>query len=75
MREYKFIASFGPGITVKAPDRACLFCDHCRDILWDYSHGPYLIFCDRHEDVTEEEGPQGNCPDFLEEEENNEGNG
>ena len=27
-------------------DTACVFCDHCTDIIFDYTHGPYLILCE-----------------------------
>ena len=27
------------------PDRCCLTCGHCTDVLYD-SHGPYLTFCE-----------------------------
>lgn len=68
MREYKCIDSIGPGVVVRAPEKACLFCEHCTDVFWDYTGGPYLMFCEKHEDVTEVDGPWGNCPDFQEEE-------
>lgn len=31
-------------------DKDCLFCDHCSDIFWDYSNGPYMIICDLGEE-------------------------
>ena len=34
------------GFEYKCPDTACVFCDHCTDIFYDYTHGPYLMFCD-----------------------------
>ena len=41
MKRYK-----GDGFSVLAPDESCLFCKHCTDFFWDYTHGPYLFFCD-----------------------------
>lgn len=29
-----------------APDNCCLFCRHCTDVFWDYTHGPYLFLGD-----------------------------
>ncbi len=66
MREYECHDPIGPGVVVIAPERACLFCEHCTDIWWDYTSGPYLFFCDKYEDVTKVDGPSGNCPDFQE---------
>ena len=34
------------GIEYNCPDTACVFCKHCNDIFYDYTHGPYLMFCD-----------------------------
>lgn len=34
------------GLDYKCPDTACVFCDHCHDIFYDYTHGPYMILCD-----------------------------
>lgn len=34
------------GIDYNCPDHACVFCDHCKDIFYDFTHGPYMIFCD-----------------------------
>lgn len=41
MKRYK-----GDGFSVLVPDESCLFCKHCTDFFWDYTHGPYLFFCD-----------------------------
>ena len=49
---------------VLAPDRSCLFCDHCTDVFWDYTNGPYMFFCDRGEDT--DDGARGNCKSFEE---------
>ena len=34
------------GFDYKCSDHACVFCDHCSEIFYDYTHGPYLILCD-----------------------------
>lgn len=65
MREYKCHDPIGPGVVVRAPETCCLFCDHCYDVWWDYSHGPYAMFCSIHTDPFDMEGPQGKCPDFT----------
>lgn len=61
-REYKC----GP-LTVIAPSRACLFCDRCSDVFWDYTHGPYMFFCDAGMDTSV--GAEGRCEGFVEEDE------
>ena len=50
----------GPVIKCKN-DKDCLFCDHCTDIFWDYTNGPYMIFCDLGEETFKE-----NCRYFEE---------
>lgn len=65
MREYKCHDPIGPGVVVRAPETCCLFCDHCYDVWWDYSNGPYAIFCSIHTDPMDMEGPQGKCKDFT----------
>ena len=37
------------GREYNCPDTACVFCDHCTDIFYDYTHGPYLILCELNE--------------------------
>lgn len=35
------------GITITCKDdHDCVFCKHCTDIYWDYTHLIYMIFCD-----------------------------
>ena len=29
----------------KIPKKCCLTCEHCSDIWWDYTNGPYMIIC------------------------------
>lgn len=59
------------GPTQRVPDKACVFCERCTDIFWDYSHGVYCIFCDKHEDdnYVKHGNSDSSCPDFIEEKE------
>ena len=50
----------------KCPEKACVFCDHCTDVFWDYTNGPYMVFCDISADT--EKGFIGHCELFKEEE-------
>lgn len=34
------------GKEYECPDNACVFCDHCSDIFYDYTNGPWLILCE-----------------------------
>lgn len=45
------------------PDKACLFCSHCKDMFWDYTHGPYLILCELQNTVerTHDGNINGDC--------------
>ena len=39
------------GITIKCKDdHDCVFCKHCTEIYWDYTHLIYMIFCDNDHD-------------------------
>lgn len=39
------------GKTYKFPVKHCAFCDHCTDIFFDYTNGPYMFLCENnHED-------------------------
>lgn len=49
------------------PPKACMFCDHCTDIWWDYTNGPYMVGCDLDLDPNESGGYEGNCDSFKEE--------
>lgn len=76
MREFHYNDPIGPGVTVRAPEKCCLFCKHCTDIWWDYTNGPYMLSCEIFHcpkdcggkglpnDVG---GPEGSC-EFFEEE-------
>ena len=50
---------------VMVPDKSCLLCDHCTDVFWDCTNGPYMFFCEEDEDT--EQGALGNCERFVEE--------
>lgn len=49
----------------EVPAKCCLFCKKCDAIIWDYTNGPYLMFCKLREELILD----GTCPDFEEEEE------
>ena len=34
------------------PETSCVFCKHA-DIIWDYTHGIYAIWCDEGYEVTD----------------------
>lgn len=57
----------GGGPTWLCPPKACMFCDHCSDIYWDYTNGPYLCFCNLDIDPNTG-GYEGKCDSFIEEE-------
>lgn len=50
--------------SLKAHPRSCFFCDHLTDIFWDYSHGPYMFFCEIEQDT--DTGICGKCKQFIE---------
>ncbi len=60
MREYK--CEF---YRVMAPVRSCLFCEHCTDVIFDYTHGPYMFTCVA--DCDTGIGMNGACESFSEE--------
>ena len=45
-------------------EKCCLFCDHCSDLFYDYTNGPYMLICDIAEDT--ELGMTGLCKFFKE---------
>ena len=53
---------------VKAHCKSCFFCDHCKDIFWDYTHGPYLFLCDEKfgDNDAIRKGFIGKCKSFKE---------
>lgn len=52
-----------------AHPRSCFFCKHCYDIFYDYINGPYMFFCDLEGEDQSQEGIQGKCNNFKEDEE------
>ena len=53
------------GRLYKLPEKCCIYCKHCSDILYDYSHGPYMMFCDCKE-PAEDANTSGSCNEFIE---------
>lgn len=51
------------GKVYMVPENHCLFCEHCTDILYDYTHGPYACFCE----LNYENAGDGPCKHFSEE--------
>lgn len=68
MRIFQCQAGLLKGPTQRVPDKACVFCEHCTDIFWGYSHGVYGSRCDKHED-TNHGNRDNSCLDFVEEKE------
>ena len=56
------------GKTYMGKEKCCLFCDHCTDIFYDYTNGPYMWLCNIQQDT--EIGVQGLCKHFEEGEQN-----
>lgn len=54
-------------IEITAHKQSCFFCEHCDDILYDYSHGAYMFMCLRDCDWYLEDAMHGNCKEFKEE--------
>ncbi len=61
MKEYKC-----EYYSVMAPERSCFFCQHCTDIFFDYTNGPYMFLCS--EGVNTSNGLKGKCNLFKEDE-------
>ena len=60
MKEYKC-----EYYSVQAAENSCFFCQHCTDIFFDYTNGPYMFLCD--EDADTRKGCDGQCKLFKEE--------
>ena len=43
------------GITYEVKEDSCYICDHCTDIWWDYTHGPYMSLCKLEIDRLQDE--------------------
>lgn len=52
--------------SIEVPEKSCLFCEHCTDVFWDYTNGPYMLVCDVGADTAS--GARGECAAFIEEE-------
>lgn len=62
MKEFKC----ANGYTYIVKDTSCLVCDHCTDIFYDYTNGPYMVVCGIHDiPITD-----GSCKDYKQEKEN-----
>lgn len=55
------------GAIYSAPEKCGLFCKHCTDIVYDYTHGPYMLMCESHD--TDEACWEGECDLFEPDEE------
>lgn len=51
------------GIVYKCHPKCCLFCQHCADVFYDYTNGPYMTLCELN--LDEDTGREGNCARFL----------
>ena len=69
MRVFKAIT----GLQYKCPSKCCLFCKYCTDIFVDYTHGPYMIICEKfnvnqYDPKQVELGLHGKCKYFEDQE-------
>ena len=48
---------------VQAHKRSCFFCKCCMDIFFDYTNGPYMFFCNKEIDQTQDTFING-CTEF-----------
>lgn len=56
-----------PGLEMWCPETSCVFCAKLRDLVYDYTNGPYLFFCEDDTDGSlTEQGYIGECPLFVE---------
>ena len=51
---------YGGPTVIFMNEQPCVFCHHCTDIYWDYTHGIYSIKCELHDILT------NGCEDFDE---------
>lgn len=52
------------GKTYVVQGNGCLFCDHCTDVFYDFTHGPYMEICGLG--LNTQEGMAGKCRIFSE---------
>ena len=60
MKEYKC-----EYYSVQVAENSCFFCQHCTDIFFDYTNGPYMFICDKDADTMK--GYDGQCKLFKKE--------
>ena len=56
-----------PMLSVWCPERSCVFCKNCDDILYDFTNGPYMFHCLKDptgEMILTERGACGECEYF-----------
>ena len=41
------------GRIYELPSEACVFCEYCTDIFWDYTHGIYKLYCEKQHPAVE----------------------
>lgn len=58
----RFLCDSGKVYTL--PDEACVFCMHCDDIFWDYTHGIYMLFCAKNNSAKDFGNVPCICKDF-----------
>ena len=63
--DYVWIRSDGMVFELKTR-KSCLICKHCTDIFWDYTHGPYMLFCEKEESNLPEGTNYGTECDLFE---------
>ena len=69
LKEFQCQDGLLKGRKYKLPATACVFCNHCTDIFWDFSHGIYALFCDKDIDYSALHGNiNGECKMFEPEE-------
>lgn len=59
------------GHLYKFPQQSCFFCSHCTDIFYDYSHGPYMVFCELNNPNRENGNFDSKCLDYEDDLEDN----
>lgn len=69
LKEFQCQDGLLKGRKYKLPSTACVFCNHCTDLFWDFSHGIYALFCDKDIDYRSIYGNvKGECKMFEPEE-------
>lgn len=53
------------GRIYELPSEACVFCEHCTDIFWDYSHGIYMLICCEEQSAVEFGNVPCICKKFI----------